>query len=475
MKRTTRDITKICVRPDDELLAAFSAIGRDVLGMALVLADDGTLIGVVTDGDIRRKVIERKTLDLKVRDVMNASPTTMKATSKDDELIRKRSHKIKHIPLLDEAGKPVDIFTERFIPVAEPSLGDEEMMNVFECVASGWISSGGQFVRDFEELFAKYCGSKFAISTSNGTTALHLALAALGLTSGDEAIVPALTFIATANAVTYTGARAVLADVSRETWNIDPAEIERKITRRTKAIIPVHLYGLPADMDRVMEIARRNSLFVVEDAAEAHGASVSGRKVGSIGDAACFSFYGNKIITTGEGGMVTTDNEELARKMRILRDHGMNPERRYFHDVVGFNYRMTNIQAALGVAQLRKIDSLIAKKQRILKRYESNLSGVAGISFMPRGKSKESVCWLVTILVDAPYRLSRDQLAEKLREGEVDSRPVFLPVSEMPPYASDEKFPNADFVSARGLTLPTSPNLSDAEVERICAIIRTST
>ena len=247
----------------------------------------------------------------------------------------------------------------KMIPIAEPLLEEEELNNVMEAVKSGWISSKGKFIPEFEENFARYCGVKHSVATSNGTVALHLALATLGIKEGDEVIVPTLTFIATANAVRYTGAKPVFVDSNPDYWCIDPEKIEGAITPKTRAIIPVHLYGHPCDMEAIMAVAKKHDLYVIEDAAEAHGAEHKGRKVGSFGDIACFSFYGNKIITTGEGGMCLTDDEILAERMRILRDHGMNPGKRYWHDIVGFNYRMTNMQAAIGVAQLEKIDRVI--------------------------------------------------------------------------------------------------------------------
>ena len=256
------------------------------------------------------------------------------------------------------------------IPIAEPDIGQEEIRNVTEAVKSGWISSKGQFIKDLEEQFARYFNVNFGASTSNGTSALHLALDALGIKMGDEVIVPTLTFIASANVVKYTGARPVFVDSHPDYWCIDPEKIEEKITDRTKAIMPVHLYGHPCDMDPIVRIAKKHDLFIVEDCAEAHGAEYRGKKVGSFGIISCFSFYGNKIITTGEGGMCLTNDKELAEKIRILRDHGMSPEKRYWHDVVGFNYRMTNLQAAIGVAQLAKLDKFIEKKRKIARNLQ---------------------------------------------------------------------------------------------------------
>jgi perosamine synthetase len=250
----------------------------------------------------------------------------------------------------------------KHIPIAEPWLGAKERRLLDECARSGWVSSKGKFVDQFEKMFARYCGVKYGIATSSGTTALHLALACLGIGPGDEVIVPTLSFIATANVVTYCGAKPVFVDSLGDTWNLDPAAIEKAVTRRTRAIIVVHLFGHPAHMHEVCAIAAKHGLHVIEDACEAHGSEYRGARVGSLGTMGCFSFYGNKIITTGEGGMVVTDDESLADKARLLRDHGMSKTRKYWHAHVGFNYRMTNLQAALGVAQMERIKEVIDPK-----------------------------------------------------------------------------------------------------------------
>ena len=257
------------------------------------------------------------------------------------------------------------------IPVAEPDLSGNELKYVTECVVTEWVSSLGKYVRMFEEQMAASCQRKYAVSTSNGTTALHLALAVLGIGPGDEVIVPALTFVATANAVSYTGATPVFVDAESDYWQLDPARLEALITPRTKAIIPVDLYGHPADMDAILAVAQRHGLRVVEDTAEAHGALYKGRPCGSMGDMSCFSFYGNKVITTGEGGMLLTDDEGWCERARFLRDHAMSKTERYFHPEIGYNYRLTNIQAALGVAQLERLDTFVAIKRRNAARYAS--------------------------------------------------------------------------------------------------------
>jgi perosamine synthetase len=358
-----------------------------------------------------------------------------------------------------------------FIPVYEPWLGEREEAYVLDAVRSGWISSLGKYVSRFEEMFADFCGVKHAVSVTNGTTALHLALHALGIGPGDEVIVPALTFVASANAVTYTGATPVFADVDPVTWCIDPHEVERMITSHTRAVIPVHLYGHPAPMAALNELAAAYNLLVIEDAAEAHGAAVNGRRAGSLGTISAFSFYGNKIITTGEGGMLTTGDGKLAARCRLLSDHAMSPQRRYWHDEVGFNYRMTNLQAAVGVAQMERIDEFIARKRRIAGWYREDLSDLPGITLPAEAAGFTNNYWMVSVLIDPPYSLSRDALIPVLRDQGIDSRPFLHPMDTLPPYRQARPCPMSLSLSQRGLNLPSSPILTREQVRYICEVI----
>jgi len=361
------------------------------------------------------------------------------------------------------------------IPIAEPFLGEEELKNVVEAVKSGWISSRGKFIPDFEGEVARCCGVKYGVATSNGTVALHLALIALGIGPGDEVIVPTLTFVATANAVIYAGAKPVFVDSHPNYWCIDPEKIERAITPKTRAIIPVHLYGHPCDMDIIMDIARRHNLYVIEDAAEAQGAEYRRKKVGSFGDVACLSFFGNKIITTGEGGMCLTSDEGLAERMRILRDHGMNPNKRYWHDMVGFNYRMTNLQAAVGVAQIERLGKFVEKKRKIADWYRGGLKKLEEkelIKLHPEMPWATNVYWMYSILVQDNFGIGRDELRRKLELKGVESRPLFYPLHTMPPYEiGEERIPVAEELSRRGISLPSSVNLTAEQIDYIADII----
>jgi perosamine synthetase len=360
-------------------------------------------------------------------------------------------------------------------PVAQPEIGKEELKNVTEAVKSGWVSSKGKFIEDFENLFAKYINVRYGVATSNGTTALHLALVALGIGPHDEVIVPNLTFAATINAVVYVGAKPVIVDVDPNYWCLDPDKLKKAITSRTKAIIPVHIYGHPCDMGAIMEIADHYGLYVIEDAAEAHGAEYKGRKVGSFGDIACFSFYGNKIITTGEGGMCLTNNKELAEKIKILRDHGMNPKKKYWHDIIGFNYRMTNLQAALGVAQLKKIEKFIKRKRKIAKLYAEELSSINGITLHPEMPWAKCVYWLYSILVNEKETgVNRDKLTKRLQNYGIETRNFFYPLHEMPLYNKYAKSscPVSSNLSRKGLNLPSSLKLEEEDISYITKKIK---
>ncbi len=363
------------------------------------------------------------------------------------------------------------------IPVAAPVLGGNEKAYVMECLETTWISSIGRFIPAFEESFARFCGVRHAIAVNNGTTALHLALVALGVQPGDEVIVPTLTYIATANAVRYCHATPVLVDSEPRTLNIDPAAIAARITPRTKGIIVVHLYGHPVDMDPVLALARSRGLFVLEDAAEAHGAEYKGRRVGGFGDCAAFSFFGNKIITTGEGGMVTTNDDALAERLRLHRGQGMEPTRRYWHPVIGYNYRMTNIAAAIGLAQMERADEALAARRQLVGWYRTHLAPLAGkVSMLPTEPWANAVHWLVTVLLARGGEAGRDAVMRALDAEGIETRPVFYPMHIQPPHRDDQHaFPCATQAAARGINLPTHARLTEDDIVRICQALDRAT
>jgi perosamine synthetase len=377
---------------------------------------------------------------------------------------------LRRIPVTQALGET------SFIPVCEPTLSGKELEYVTEAIRTNWISSAGRFIPEFEEVFAAACDAEHGVACTNGTTALHLAMAVLDLGPGDEVILPTFTMIATPNCVRYTGATPVLVDSEEVTWNLDLDQVEDAITDRTKAIIPVHTYGHPVDMDALGEIADRHGVWVVEDAAEAHGARYKGRRVGSLGDAACFSFYGNKIITTGEGGMITTDNADISKLARNLRDHAFSTERHFWHRYLGFNYRMTNLQAAVGVAQTEKLDELVAARRRNADLYSSLLAEVEGITTPPEVGDVENVFWMYGILVDEEaFGMSRNALREALASRGIETRTFFIPIHYQPiyhPQYRDQSFPVAERFCAEGLYLPSASSLTRGQVRYVVEAVR---
>lgn len=361
------------------------------------------------------------------------------------------------------------------IPVSEPAIVGNEWKYLKECVDTKWVSSEGEFVKNFEKEFAKYCGVKYALAISNGTHALHLVLLSHGIKTGDEVIVPDLTFIATANAVYYIGAKPVCCDINRETWNIDVEKIESLVTEKTKAIIPVHLYGLPCEMDEINEIAQKHGLIVVEDSAEAAGAEYKGKKAGNLGNSAIFSFYGNKIITTGEGGMITTNDAKIAERAAFLRNHAMSKERHYFHTELGYNYRMTNLQAAFGLAQLEGLDKFVGERIRIARLYSEMLAGVDGITLPAERPYSKHIFWTYSVLIEDEFGISSFELQERLRDKGIETRPFFAPISKMPFYQKfDFNCPVCYDVSKRGISLPTFSGLTEKQIERVVNEIKNS-
>ncbi len=455
---------------------AMRSIDKTGMGAALLVTDDGSFAGLVSDGDLRRALLKGHGLDSPLATVEHPAPVTAKAGDPPESIVARLREGVRLIPLLDRDGRIVDVavFQQRIaLPVASPSLGERELQYVTESVVSGWISSTGPFVKRFEDLFASFCGTKHAVATSNGTTALHLAVLALGIGEGDEVIVPSLTFIATANAVRYAGATPVFVDCDPETWTMDIEGVRAAATPKTKAIIPVHLYGHPCDMDPLLAFAKERRIAVIEDAAEAHGALYKGRPVGSMGDIGIFSFYGNKIVTTGEGGMVVTNDDALAATMRILRDHGMSPSRRYWHEVLGYNYRLTSLQAAVGVAQMERIDEIIGEKLRVADLYQKGLAGILGMQLPACASWARNVYWLYSVVIDPlQFGRTRDELMTILKERGIETRPFFPPCHTQPVYETGQTFPVSERLAGQGLSLPSATYLQDHDIDRICKEIR---
>jgi perosamine synthetase len=365
--------------------------------------------------------------------------------------------------------------TGRVLHVAETTLDGHELQYLQEAVATNWVSSAGPFVGRFEAAFAEASGCKFGVACTSGATALHLALAAAGVGAGDEVVLPAFTMIATANAVHHTGATPVFVDSDPETWNLDVARLPDVLSRRTRAVIAVHTYGQPVAAEPLGELCRTNGLLLVEDAAEAHGARSGDAPVGSLGDVAAFSFYGNKIVTTGEGGMVTTNDPGIAAAARELRDHAFTPERHFWHHHRAFNFRMSNLQAAVGLAQVERLDELLSARRRMARAYTEKLDGTPGLTLPPDRAGLESVHWMYGILVDEGFGRSRDELRAVLAAEGIETRSFFVPLHVQPAYRElyrGQRFPVAERLATTGLYLPSSASLSESDVERVAEVVR---
>lgn len=464
----------LLVGRQNTILEAMFKINKNTKGVVFVEDENKRLCGVFTDGDLRRAILHGAELSDSLEGFLHKDFAFVHEKVSLADAFSQLNSRIRILPVVNDDMRVVDCYEYTAairIPVAEPFLRENEFKYATEAILSTWISSKGKYIPAFEESFSSYCGTKYGVATSNGTTALHLALVALGIGQGDEVIVPNLTFAATINVVLHAGATPVLVDVEEDSWCVSPQAIKAAITERTKAIIPVHLYGQPCDMESIMEIARSHRLYVIEDCAEAHGAEFKGQKVGSFGDVGCFSFFGNKVITTGEGGMCLTDNPDLAERMRLYRDHGMSRERRYWHDVVGYNYRMTNIQAAIGVAQVERIDNLLAKRAKVEQNYKSALEGIPRLRLQREDLlGRKKITWLVSILTEPEMR---DVIMKKLEDNRVDVRPFFYPLSSMDIYKPfvRKPMPVSERISACGINLPTTIDLPLSAVKRIGTIL----
>jgi len=489
------DISLLICKSSTIIRDALVQLNKNAKRILFIINEEGHFLDTLTDGDLRRAMLVDCDQSKPVLDLIDESSELYKRilNNIDDETYKNRltrpvvsaeygasfqdlkkliSERIKIVPLLQN-GKIVDYYEDgenKNVPIASPNLSGNEARYVMECLESNWVSSQGKFVNELEKNFSSYCDAKYGVAVSNGTSALHLALLALGIEEGDEVIVPDLTFAATLNAVIYAHATPVIVDVDENSWCIDPKSIEDAITKKTRAIIPVHLYGQSADMKAIMDIARRYNLYIIEDTAEALGAKFNGKKCGSFGNIGCFSMFGNKIITSGEGGVCVTSNKKLYDKMCVIRDHGMSMDRKYWHETVGYNFRLTNLQAALAVAQLEQIESFLGRRDRIKEIYNEHLKNN---DLVPQ-KSIEgvrSVTWLVCFLLSGKHDRKRFIEITKLRG--IDIRPFFYPLSDMPPFKKycRKYTPVTHELSKKGICLPTIIDLSDEKYVHISKII----
>ncbi|HBY99538.1 MAG TPA: aminotransferase DegT, partial [Chloroflexi bacterium] len=397
-----------------------------------------------------------KPVNLEVRDLGDRAEVI---PGRDPEL----RVRLKRIPVSEED------LSHGIIPVCEPTLNGNEIKYVLECLESNWISSAGKFIPKFEQQFAARCGCHYGVAVANGTVALHLALATLGLGPGDEVIIPTFTMIATINAVAYTGATPVLVDSELDTWNMDVDQVAARITSRTRAIVLVHTYGHPVWMDPLWELANKHDLAIIEDAAEAHGAEYKGRPVGSLGHCAAFSFYANKIITTGEGGMITTNDERIYKLARNLRDHAFSEERHFWHKYLGYNYRMTNLQAAVGLAQVEQMDTFVVNRRRNAERYTHALKELPGLETPPEAHWARNVFWMYGLRVNEnEFGMNRDALRAYLADRGIETRTFFIPMHLQPIYYErygHERHPRAELLCKTGFYLPSSSSLTNDQID----------
>jgi perosamine synthetase len=366
------------------------------------------------------------------------------------------------------------------IPVCKPWLPGKEKEYVNDALETNWISSSGRYISKFEEEFAKYCGVNYGVCCTSGFAALHLACVALDLKKGDEVIVPTFTMAASINSIILTGAKPVLIDIEADTWNINPKKIEEKINKKTKAIMVVHIYGHSCDMDPILDIAKKYNLKIIEDAAEAHGAEYKGKKCGSIGDIGCFSFYANKILTTGEGGMCITNNKEYAERMRKLKNHAFDVPR-FVHNEIGFNYRLPNPTAAIGCAQVENADMLVNARRNVGLKYLKQLKNAKDLILPVEKPYAKNVYWMFGVVLGDGIKLTKDEVMQKLKERDIDTRSFFIPMHKQPAYYNktvenapdcSESFPIADKISERGFYLPSSSDISDEELKTVCETLK---
>lgn len=471
------DLKEMIVYSDSSLRDAMRVIEQNSQGICFV-TENNLLVGVVSDGDIRRAIINGQEINKPVTDVMNRKYLSLPITATLEQIQSLLRADIHHIPLIDKNGALLDYAcAQRYhqVPLMQPMLDGNELEYVTDCIKTGWISSQGSYVRKFEESFGTYVGNSNALAVSNGTVALHLALVTLGIGPGDEVIVPNLTFAASVNAVLYVGATPVLVDIDPCTLALDVDAVELAITNKTRAIIPVHLYGHPAEMSRVVKLANLHNIFIIEDCAEAIGSFYEGKHVGNFSDIAIFSFFGNKTITTGEGGMLIFKDSDMRERASILRDHGMSKERRYWHDLVGYNYRLTNVQAAIGLAQVERVADFVAKKRWNASQYNKKLSSVKGLVLPSDFGDVVNSYWFYTLILPVELSSSRDDILKRMMLSGVECRPTFYPIHLMPPYASfvrrEGSFPVSEMVSSAGISLPSGVNMSASDIEKVCFVL----
>jgi perosamine synthetase len=439
------------------------------------VVDKFKLLNILTDGDIRRALLKKNNLNTKISEIIrNKKFKFLHINSSFRKIQKEMSGQITHMPLVDDKNNLIDYATNfKFnkIPIAEPQFQGNEILYLNDCIKSGWVSSKGKYITKFENTFSEFIKTKNSLSVTSGTTALHLALASLGIKKGDEVIVPNLTFIAPINAIIYLGAKPVLVDVDKNNLCMSVEKFEKAITKKTKAVILVYLYGHACEIQKLNKTIKRKKLLLIEDCAEAVGTIYKKKQVGNFGDASTWSFFGNKTITTGEGGMICFKKKKHLDFAKKLRDHGMNLKKRYWHDSVGYNYRMTNLQAAVGLAQMERLNYFIKQKRNIAKKYNSYLKKNKKLIFTKNLPDTKSSYWLYYIKLKKNIVKFRDNIIKDLLKNGIEARNCFYPVNQMSPYKKynnkKNNLENSINLSKSIITLPSSVNLGDKDIKSI--------
>ena len=466
-------LNKFIIQKNKSIKDAMIKIEKNGLGTLFVL-NNKKLIGVVTDGDIRRVIISGKKIDEKIDKVMNKNFIKIKdnfSRNKILSIISKYGHKVRIYPILNKSGNLIDISTKErltIIPVYSPYLQGNEARYLSECISTNWISSRGGYVNKFENHFSLLHNGRKSLAISSGTAGLHLAIKSLGIKESDEVIIPNFTFAAVINSILYERAKPVIVDVDKKKWTIDINEIKKNITKKTKAIIAVHLYGNPCDLDNLKKICKKNKIFLIEDCAEAIGSKYKNKLVGTFGDCAIFSFFANKTISTGEGGMIIFKEKKYFNRAKMLRDHGMQDTKKYYHNEVGFNYRMTNLQAAIGVAQLEKFNEIIKKKINVFQNYHNYLKKDLSIKFQKNEKFSINTYWAVGLIINSK-KFFYKKIERFFRNKGIEVRNFFYPLNSQKIYrkfSTKQKY-NTDQFVVKGITLPTFPSIKKDEISFI--------
>ena len=463
------NLSKVIISLPSTFTKILEKIDKNGLGILFVVGKDLKLIGSISDGDVRRDFLKKKNLKGLVTEkspIINKNPTSLLSTcdvSKIQEILNSELDQkiVRCIPLVDQENRIVDYSTRehaRKFSILEPMIGKEELFNVTDAIKSGWISSKGAYLSKFESAFSTYLKGGYSVAVSSGTAALQIALTALGIKRGDEVIVPNFTFGASINSIINSGATPVIAEVEKETWTIDVTKLKKYISPSTKAIMPVHIYGQPCKMDEIKKFAKAHNLLIIEDCAEAVGARYKNKLIGIGSDCSCFSFFANKTITTGEGGMAVFKSPEIAKKAKILINHGLSNQIRYYHEHVGYNFRMTNMQAAIGVAQMEKIEILLKKRKDIFTNYDELLKNEKLLTLLPKNDWSENSYWLYTLIINGIKRADRDKLLNNMQNKGIECRPGFYSLNLMEPFKKFRKgnYPISNQLSETTLSLPTT-------------------